>query len=87
MNIKEAVLNTTEQHINEQQAKGLAKYGESIDGVSVDAHNWQSMVIEEMIDALQYQQKEISKLQRDVQTAENFGEMYRLKYIQVVEGE
>lgn len=85
--IKKAILSTIEQHIDAQQAKGLAKYGETIDGVSVDDYAWKNEIIEELIDALQYQQKEISKLQRDQKTAELHGEMYRLKYMQVVEGE
>lgn len=84
--IKQAVLETIEQHIDEQNAKGMANYGQSLDDSPVDAYDWQNMIIEEMIDALQYQQKEMKKLRGDVKTAESFGEMYRLKYIQTVEG-
>lgn len=53
----------------------------------MDDYNWQDEAMEEMIDLLQYQQKRIMQLQRDNKTAESYGEMYRLKYIQVVEGE
>lgn len=87
MNIKQAILSTIEAHIDEQQAKGLAKYGETIDGVSVDDYDWADEAMEEMIDLLQYQQKRIMKLQRDIKTAELHSEMYRSKYMQVVEGE
>lgn len=87
MNIKQAVLSTIEQHIDAQQAKGLAKYGETIDGVSVDDYAWKNEIIEELIDGLQYQQKEIARLERDKEAAELHGEMYRLRYMQVVEGE
>lgn len=85
--IKEAILTTIEQHINEQNAKGLKNYGQTLDDCPVDAYDWQQEIIQELIDALQYQQKEITKLHSDVKTAESFGEMYRLKYIQIVEGE
>lgn len=85
--IKEAILKTISDHIDEQGAKGLPKYGVSLDNAPMDAHDWQQMIIEEAIDALKYQQKYIGKLQRDLKTAEEFGEMYRLKYMKVVEGE
>lgn len=84
--IKELVLATIEQHIDEQNAKGMKNYGQTLDDCPVDAYDWKNMIIEELIDGLQYQQKEIHKLQGDVKTAESFGEMYRLKYIQVTEG-
>lgn len=87
MNIKKTILSTIEAHIDAQQAKGLAKYGETLDDAPTDSRNWQNEIIQELIDALNYQQKEISKLQRDQKTAELHGEMYRLKYMQVVEGE
>lgn len=84
--IKQAVLKTIEQHIDEQNAKGMANYGQSLDDCPVDAYDWQQEIIQELIDALQYQQKEMQKLRGEVKTAESFGEMYRLKYIQIVEG-
>lgn len=84
--IKELILNTIEEHIDEQNAKGVANYGQTLDDCPVDAYDWQQMVIEEMIDALQYQQKEIKKIRGELKTAESFGEMYRLKYIQLREG-
>lgn len=62
--IKQAVLETIEQHIDEQNAKGMANYGQSLDACPVDAYDWNQMAAEEMIDGLQYQQMEIKKLRR-----------------------
>ncbi|MBZ5203217.1 hypothetical protein HU147_18600 [Planomicrobium chinense] len=63
--IKEAVLTTIEQHINEQNAKGLKNYGQTLDECPVEDYNWQNMIIEELIDALQYQQKEIKRIREE----------------------
>lgn len=62
--IKQAVLETIEQRLTEQTDKGIAKYGQSLDEVPVDAYNWNQMAAEEMTDGLQYQQMEIKKLRR-----------------------
>lgn len=61
--IKDMILATISEHIDQQNAKGMKKYGESIDDCPVDDYSWPNMVIEELIDALQYQQKEIGRLQ------------------------
>lgn len=63
--IKEAVLITIEQHINEQNAKGMKNYGQTLDECPADAYDWQNMIIEELIDALQYQQKEIKRIREE----------------------
>ena len=60
--IKDMILATIEEHIDAQNEKGMKKYGESIDDCPVDDYSWPNMVIEELIDALQYQQKEIGRL-------------------------
>ncbi len=65
--IKEAVLSTIEQHIEAQNEKGVKNYGQTLDDCPVDDYNWQTMIIEELIDALQYQQKEIKRLKGDSQ--------------------
>lgn len=62
--IKQAVLSTIEEHIDKQNAKGMANYGQTLDDCPVEDYNWQNMIIEELIDALQYQQKEIGRLQQ-----------------------
>lgn len=60
--IKDMILATIEGHIDAQNEKGMKKYGETLDDCSVDAYDWLKMALEEAIDMLQYQQKEIGRL-------------------------
>lgn len=48
--------------IDNQNDKGIRKYGQSLEKANHPDFDWQAMLIEELIDALQYQQKEISRL-------------------------
>lgn len=84
--IKEAILSTIEKQLDLQNEKGMKNYGQSLDDSPLDEYDWEDMANQELIDCVQYQQKQIRKLRADLKTAESFGEMYRLKYIQVVEG-
>ena len=62
MTIKQQILNTISNHIDKQTEKGMSTYGQSLDDCHIDKYDWQNMIIEELIDALQYQQKEIARL-------------------------
>jgi len=48
--------------LDNQTAKGIQKYGHTLEECPVDKFNWQHMLIEELIDGVQYQQKEIDNL-------------------------
>lgn len=50
--------------IGKQTAKGRAKYGHTLDGCPDEKYDWRLMAMEEMIDCMQYQQKEIIRLER-----------------------
>jgi 3-dehydroquinate synthase class II len=50
--------------LDKQNEKGLKKYGTTIDQVSDIAYDWKLMALEEAIDLIQYQQKEIMRLER-----------------------
>ncbi|QOH62444.1 hypothetical protein [Paenibacillus polymyxa] len=50
--------------LDNQNEKGLKKYGTTIDQVSDMAYDWKLMALEEAIDLIQYQQKEIMRLER-----------------------
>lgn len=65
MTIKQKVLNTVSKIIDSQNEKGLQKYGESLDECDLNKHDWNLMIIEELIDALQYQQKEINRIKQN----------------------
>ncbi|MCF2719259.1 hypothetical protein LWE69_19655 [Paenibacillus sp. UKAQ_18] len=50
--------------LDKQNEKGLKKYGTTIDQVSDQSYDWKLMAMEEMVDLIQYQQKEIMRLER-----------------------
>ena len=70
--IKDMILATIEGHIDAQNEKGMKKYGESIDDCPVDDYDWQQEIIQELIDALNYQQKEISRLKEVLREDERY---------------
>lgn len=61
--IKDRILQTIDSQIDAQTVKGEGKYTHNLDDCPPEKFNWQQMINEELIDALQYQQKEISRLQ------------------------
>ena len=69
MNIKERVINTIESVIDHQNKKGINKYGITIDDVSADDYDWQAMINEELIDAIQYAVKENVRLAQGIKEA------------------
>jgi hypothetical protein len=48
--------------MEERHQKGLATYGTTLDEAKDLDYDWDQMLIEELLDALQYQQKEIRRL-------------------------
>lgn len=50
--------------LDKQNEKGLRKYGSTIDQASDQYYDWKLMAMEEMADLIQYQQKEIMRLER-----------------------
>lgn len=63
LTIKDNLINKFTLQLNSQCEKGFNKYGHSLDDCPPESYDWRSMLIEEMIDALQYQEKEIQRLQ------------------------
>ena len=63
--IKDKVLYNIKALMDAQNEKGLKKYGQSLDDCPSYQHDWKIMIIEELIDALQYQQKEISRIKQN----------------------
>ena len=61
-NIKKRILNLIGSQLDKQNAKGLATYNKRLEDCNDDDYNWQLMALEELIDALQYQQMEIRRL-------------------------
>ncbi|WP_145148537.1 hypothetical protein [Paenibacillus xylanexedens] len=50
--------------LDKQNEKGIAKYGSTIDQAADQYYDWKLMAMEEMVDLIQYQQKEIMRLER-----------------------
>lgn len=59
---KKEILHLIEGLIDNQNEKGLKKYGHTLEECDPGEYNWNLMIAEELIDALQYQQKEINRL-------------------------
>jgi len=55
--------------LDQQNAKGLAEYGISLDDVDVNSYDWKNEMIMELIDALQYQTKEVIRLEKELKVA------------------
>jgi hypothetical protein len=51
-------------YLNKQTDKGVKKYGHTLDESPDEKHDWRLMMIEELVDCIQYQQKEIIRLER-----------------------
>ena len=50
--------------LENQTEKGLNKYGHTLDDCPDNKFDWRLMIIEELVDCIQYQQKEIIRLER-----------------------
>jgi transposase len=46
--------------------KGLDTYGHELDDCPDDKFDWRDMLIEELLDGLQYQEKEIRRLKKEL---------------------
>lgn len=62
---KHNILTNIGNLIDQQNAKGLEKYNHKLEDCPVNKYDWQHMMMEELIDALQYQQKEIQRINTD----------------------
>lgn len=67
--IKEEVLKAVGMTVDLQDDKGLPKYGITLDDVDRNSYNWQTMVNEEIIDALKYSVKENQRLNAELEEA------------------
>lgn len=92
--IKERILQTVEGNIEAQTAKGVKTYNQTLDDCAYEAYDWQNMINEELIDALQYQQKEIVGVRAQLNTMNQLLQEYqedanywRVKYQEITGGE
>lgn len=60
--IHEALVRQFDSLLTQRDEKGIATYGTTLDEASDDDYSWSMMMLEEMLDLVQYQQKEIRRL-------------------------
>lgn len=67
LTIKEQLLIMVENTLDKQNEKGMSKYNITLDECGENNWNWSEMIIEELIDALQYSIKENNRLRATLQ--------------------
>lgn len=63
--ISQTVIDTFSRLVDNQDVKGIAKYGETIDEASDSQYDWLMMALEESVDLTKYLTKEIVKLRKE----------------------
>lgn len=66
LSIKEQLLEMFESHLDSQNEKGMKNYGQTLDECDPNSFDWQTMQIEEIVDAYQYAIKENMKLRSEM---------------------
>jgi hypothetical protein len=63
MTIEDRLNDLFKARVRERCEKGITTYGVPLDAANDKDYDWKEMIIEELLDALQYQQKEIKRLE------------------------
>jgi NTP pyrophosphatase (non-canonical NTP hydrolase) len=69
--ISEKAVALIQSRIEARNEKGFETYGETLDDVPFENYNWNSMMNEELLDALQYAMKEITRLEQELKEKED----------------
>jgi hypothetical protein len=64
--------------------KGLDTYGHELDDCPDDKFDWRDMLIEELLDGLQYQEKEIKRLKKELESTKRIAQFFS-KHIERLE--
>ena len=67
--VSQRIINVFAEIVDKQDAKGLAKYGRSIDDAVDEEYDWNEMVVEECADAFKYLVRQNMKLSKQYQKA------------------
>jgi hypothetical protein len=65
LSIREELKQKFAEQLDAQCAKGENKYGHALDTCPDNSFDWRDMLIQELIDGLQYQEKEIRRLKTE----------------------
>ena len=68
-NIKNTIIDIISAELDKQNKKGFAKYKRTLDECDEESYDWSQMIIEELIDCCQYQQKEIKRLKKIIKNS------------------
>ena len=79
MTIKEKIIANISAQLDSQNGKGLAHYGKSLEDCDLSDYDWNIMINEEVIDALQYQQMEMKKIKRLLVIAETENKLLKME--------
>jgi hypothetical protein len=79
MNIKEKIIANIAARLDSQNAKGLAHYGKRLEDCDLGDYDWNIMINEELIDALQYQQMELKKVKKMLFIAEKENRLLKME--------
>lgn len=63
--IRESLKEKFDNWLDERCDKGLNTYGHELDDCPDEKFDWRNMLIEELLDGLQYQEKEIRRLEKE----------------------
>lgn len=66
--ISEEIVRLISERLGERNDKGFETYKETLDDVPFDNYDWNMMINEELLDALQYAMKENFKLQQELRS-------------------
>jgi NTP pyrophosphatase (non-canonical NTP hydrolase) len=64
--ISEAIVHIISERLGERNDKGFETYKETLDDVPFENYDWNQMLIEELLDGMQYQQKENQRLKQEL---------------------
>jgi chromosome segregation ATPase len=81
--ITQMVIDTFTKILDDQDLKGIKKYGRTIDDADDSQYNWLLMSLEELADFTKYQVKEIKRLENSVKTHEEVGQGYHQEIVEL----
>jgi hypothetical protein len=70
--------------LDRQYHKGMKTYGQTLDDCPDNDYDWNTMTIEELVDALSYQVKENYSLAKKMKIVMNENSRYKAKMEQIV---
>lgn len=77
--IKEKIIANISARLDSQNAKGMAHYGKRLEDCDLGDYDWHEEMVQELIDALQYQQMEMKKIKKMLVIAETENRLLKME--------